>query len=59
MNNYSSEEEYKSDSDIIKEFIIEDFLTKNVSTSSIFEYDSQISSIALNKEFFNDIKKLM
>ena len=41
-----------------KKFIIEDFLTKNVSTSSIFEYDSQISSIAFNKEFFNDIKKL-
>ena len=41
MNNYSSEEEYKSDSDIIKEFTIEDFLnnpeTENILETNFFE----------------------
>ena len=45
MNNYSSEEEYKSDSDIIKDLTIEDFLS-NPETESILETN-----------FFENVKK--
>ena len=41
-----------------KEFFIKDILKKNISTDNVFEYDAEISSLAFNKDFYNDIKKL-
>ena len=41
-----------------KEFFIKDIIKKNISTDNVFEYDAEISSLAFNKDFYNDIKKL-
>ena len=39
-------------------FILNDFLNSRASREKTFTYDSQISSLAFNKDFFDDIKKL-
>ena len=39
-------------------FLLKDFFDKNKFTNHIFKYDSEISSIAFNKEFFDEIKKI-
>jgi single-stranded-DNA-specific exonuclease len=39
-------------------FIIDDFSNSNISNLQIYKYDEEISSIAFNKDFFNDIKKI-
>ena len=39
-------------------FILNDFLNSRGSREKTFTYDSQISSLAFNKDFFDDIKKL-
>ena len=41
-----------------KEFFIKDILKNNISTDNVFKYDAEISSLAFNKNFYNDIKKL-
>ena len=41
-----------------KNFIIKDFSKKNIFKDDKFEFDAQISPIAFNKDFFDDIKKI-
>ena len=43
---------------IFKNFILKDYNNVGVSIKNIFNYDAEISSIAFNKDFFNDIKKI-
>ena len=39
-------------------YISEDFLKSNILNSNIFYYESEISSLAFNQDFYDDIKKL-
>jgi len=39
-------------------FILEDFLNSNTVNSHTFSYESEISSLALNQDFYDNIKKL-
>jgi len=39
-------------------FILEDFLNSNTVNSHTFSYESEISSLALNQNFYDNIKKL-
>ena len=39
-------------------FILKNFLKSGASSNHIFNYDLEISSIAFNKDFYDDIKKL-
>jgi len=39
-------------------FIIKDFSKKGVSQNSTFLYDAEVSSLAFNVDFYNDIKRL-
>ena len=48
----------KSNLSIFDEYIQKDFTKSNISLDTGFKYDSQISSTILNKNFFNDIKKI-
>ena len=48
----------KNNLNLFKDFILKNFLESGASTNHIFNYDSEISSIAFNKTFFNDIKKI-
>ena len=48
----------KSNRLIFEEFILNDFIKSNTSIDTSLKYDSQISSTAFNKDFFNDIKKI-
>jgi single-stranded-DNA-specific exonuclease len=48
----------KSNLSIFEKFIQSDFLKYNTSFDTTFRYDSQISTIAFNKDFFDDIKKI-
>ena len=41
-----------------KEFLLKNFLQCGASNKHIFNYDAEISSIAFNKNFFDDIKKM-
>ena len=41
-----------------KNFLRQDFINQKILFSNIFNYDYEISSIAFNKEFFNEIKKM-
>jgi single-stranded-DNA-specific exonuclease len=41
-----------------KNYILEDFLKSNTLNSNIFLYESEISSLAFNHDFYNNIKKL-
>jgi single-stranded-DNA-specific exonuclease len=41
-----------------RNFLLKDFLKSGASTDHIYSYDSEISSIAFNKNFFNDINKI-
>ena len=43
---------------IFKNFILDDFLKAGVSNKNIFLYDGEVSSIAFNNDFYNNIKKL-
>ena len=45
----------------LKEFenyILEDFLKSNIVNNNIFSYESEVSPLAFNQDFYNDIKKL-
>ena len=48
----------KNNINLFEKFILSNFLKSNISTDYIFNYDAEISSIAFNKEFYNDIKKI-
>jgi len=48
----------KADLLTFEEFILNDFINSLTSTNLKFNYDAEISSIAFNKKFFDDIKKL-
>jgi len=48
----------KKSLDNFEAFINEDFLKNSNDIKTVFEYDSEISFSGLNKDFFNDIKKL-
>jgi single-stranded-DNA-specific exonuclease len=39
-------------------YILEDFLKSNTVNNNIFSYESEISPLAFNQDFYNDIKKL-
>jgi single-stranded-DNA-specific exonuclease len=39
-------------------YILKDFLKSNSINNNIFSYESEISSLAFNQDFYNDIKKL-
>jgi len=39
-------------------YILEDFLKSNIVNDNIFSYESEVSSLAFNQEFYDDIKKL-
>ena len=41
-----------------KDFIINDYLKKNLNVKTSFNYDAEISPIAVNKDFLYDLKKL-
>mgnify|MGYP001202099418 CR=1 FL=1 len=43
---------------LFETFVIENFLKTNATSDSTFTYDSEISSTAFNKNFFNDINKI-
>jgi len=39
-------------------YILEDFLKSNTLNNNIFLYESEVSSLAFNRDFYNNIKKL-
>jgi single-stranded-DNA-specific exonuclease len=43
---------------IFENFILKDFFNTGMSTDYIFSYDAEVSTLAFNKDFYNDIKKL-
>ena len=43
---------------IFEDFILKNFLLAGVTTNYTLNYDAEISSLAFNKNFFDDIKKI-
>jgi single-stranded-DNA-specific exonuclease len=43
---------------IFENYILEDFLKSNTVNDNIFLYDSEISSLAFNQDFYDNIKKI-
>ena len=43
---------------IFQKYMINNFLKKSISLETFFHYDSQISTISFNKDFFKEIKKI-
>jgi len=41
-----------------EKYILEDFLKSNTLNNNIFSYESEVSPLAFNKDFYDDIKKL-
>jgi len=41
-----------------KNYILEDFLKSNTVNTNTFSFESEISSLAFNQDFYNDIKKI-
>ncbi|MDA8844759.1 single-stranded-DNA-specific exonuclease RecJ [Candidatus Pelagibacter bacterium] len=39
-------------------YVLEDFSKSNISHDNIFSYESEVSSLALNQDFYEDLKKL-
>jgi len=39
-------------------FILEDFLKSNTTNNNVFSYESEVSPLAFNQDFYDDIKKL-
>ena len=42
----------------LKNYILDDFLKSNTVNTNTFSYESEISPLAFNQDFYNDIKKL-
>ena len=43
---------------VFENYILKDFVKSNTITNNIFLYESEISSLAFNQDFYDDIKKL-
>ena len=43
---------------IFKDYILKDYLNSGISTKKVFLYDAEVSSLAFNEDFYNEIKKL-
>jgi len=43
---------------IFQDYILEDFLKSNTVNINIFSYESEVSSLAFNQDFYDNIKKL-
>ena len=43
---------------VFENYILKDFVKSNTVTNNIFLYESEISSLAFNQDFYDDIKKL-
>ena len=48
----------KNNLNSFKNFIFNDFINNGISIDNTFNYDAEISSIAFNIDFFNDIKRV-
>ena len=48
----------KNNLENFRDFIFKDYLDSGVSTNHTFLYDAEVSSVAFNEGFYNDIKKL-
>jgi len=48
----------KSNLLIFEKFILKDYIRSNISLDTSLKFESQISSSAFNKDFFNDIKRI-
>ncbi|MDA9105184.1 single-stranded-DNA-specific exonuclease RecJ [Candidatus Pelagibacter sp.] len=48
----------KNNLKIFKNYILEDFSKSNAVNDNIFSYESEISSLAFNQDFYDNIKKL-
>ncbi|MDB9956565.1 single-stranded-DNA-specific exonuclease RecJ [Candidatus Pelagibacter sp.] len=48
----------KGNLEVFDNYISEDFLKSNAVNNNIFWYESEISSLAFNQDFYDDIKKL-
>jgi single-stranded-DNA-specific exonuclease len=48
----------KSNLKIFENYILEDFLKSNAINNNIFCYESEVSSLAFNQDFYDNIKKL-
>ena len=44
--------------EIFKKFVLKDFIDKGNFNMNTFSYDSEVSSLAFNVDFYNDIKRL-
>ena len=43
---------------VFKNYILKDFLKSNTINNNAFSYESEVSPIAFNQDFYDDIKKL-
>ncbi|MDA7812406.1 single-stranded-DNA-specific exonuclease RecJ [Candidatus Pelagibacter sp.] len=48
----------KANLEDFENYILEDFLKSNTVNNNIFSYESEVSPLAFNQDFYNDIKKL-
>ena len=48
----------KANLKVFENYILEDFLKSNAVNNNIFCYESEVSSLAFNQDFYDDIKKL-
>jgi len=48
----------KSNLNIFENYILEDYLKSNSVNNNIFSYESEVSSLAFNHDFYDDLKKL-
>jgi len=48
----------KANLKVFENYILEDFLKSNAVNDNIFRYESEVSSLAFNQDFYDDIKKL-
>ena len=48
----------KANLKVFESYILEDFLKSNTVNSNTFTYESEVSSLAFNQDFYDDIKKL-
>jgi len=48
----------KANLKVFENYILKDFLKSNAVNNNIFRYESEVSSLAFNQDFYDDIKKL-
>jgi len=49
---------YKANFNNFKDFILKDFLNSGSLRNNVFSYDAEVSSLAFNRTFYDDVKKL-